>query len=115
MIESPETFLDRLGGLHDARVLALDFNVTERRLSVAIDDLNSNFDGLQDYAGKLPALLNFHGVEEIESSLQVGSKELNVFECQMVPSSSTLRIEFKFSPGGRLQIRFASMTCDTSA
>jgi hypothetical protein len=61
-IAEPEDFLEQLGGLHDCTIL--DAVADDHGLTLAINDLNWNSEGLPEYAGARPARLVFRSADK---------------------------------------------------
>jgi len=56
-LDNPEIFFSKLGWLHDAELLFLEWNVANREFIIGVEDLYSNFYQFPEYPGKLDARL----------------------------------------------------------
>jgi hypothetical protein len=99
-------FLLKLGGLHDATVVAIDWQLESRTLEFVLDDLYANFSGLPEYPGRHKAVIRLEGVSRIDFNVEV-TERLRVFEILPAEDRSD-EVVAKFSPGGSIRIRFAS-------
>jgi hypothetical protein len=103
-------FLEKLGGLHDARVLQFTFDATQRVLRMEIDDIFSNFEGLPEYTEPRPGKIVLHQISDVTISLQSNTGPLNIYEFSIVPDESKGgSVSLKFWPQGTIQLR-----CDSA-
>lgn len=105
-------FLNALGGLHDAIVVSIDWQVEKRTLEFAFDDLYANFRGMPEYPGRRTGLVRLQGVSEV--SIDVESRErLRVFE--LLPDEQQPDVVVaKFSPSGRITLKYTSADFPTN-
>lgn len=105
-IEAPNDFFAGLGRLHDARIETLQWSQAERRLSVAIDDLQSNSLDLPGYSGPQPAVLVFVGVRSIALGVDPVTTHMSIFGVTVKDASSpgVIEVEIALSPGGKLRV-----------
>jgi hypothetical protein len=103
-----EEFLLKLGGLHDAHLVAVNWQIDSQIIEFVVDDLYANFGGLPEYPGRQKGVIRLEGITCIEFDIEA-SEKLKVFE--MLPSDDRAdEILAKFSPGGRVRIRYTSAT-----
>ena len=107
-VNNPEVFFHELGGLHDARIEDINWLPNKRRLSITIDDMNSNFIDLPEYGGLPPPILVFVGVRRVLIDIDQTDENLNIYEFEAKPSPSYLDVSVKCWPGGRLEV-----TCES--
>jgi hypothetical protein len=98
-----KSFLERMGGLHDAVVLQLVWEPGARMLRLEIEDLCSNFEGLPEYPGAVPGSIELHEIERIEFDIETTEKRLNIYEF-LVEAEGTdkYRASILFWPAGRI-------------
>ena len=99
-------FLLKLGGLHDALLVSIDWQLQSKTLEFVFDDLYANFGGLPEYPGRHMAAIKLEGVSRVDFNVDA-TERLKVFE--MLPAEGrTDEVVVKFSPAGIIHIRFAS-------
>ena len=99
-------FLLKLGGLHDATLVAIDWQLESRTLEFVLDDLYANFGGLPEYPGRHKAVIKLEGVSRIDFNVEA-TERLRVFE--ILPAEDRAdEVVAKFSPGGSIRVRFTS-------
>jgi len=102
--------IDSLGGLHDAIIMSLAWSADDRRLRVAVDDVNSNTFGLPEYPGPIGATFVFSGVTRLEVNADLASQGMMVYEWTMSrkgPGTHVSRIAL--SPGGEVIVECRSI------
>ena len=72
--------IESLGGLHDAIILSLAWSAEERRLGIAVDDINSNINGLPEYLGARSATLVFSEVTHLDVNANLTVAGLMVYD-----------------------------------
>ena len=100
-------FLRDLGGLHDARVTAFSFDLTERSFSVDVDDIYSNFEGLPEYKGRKPARIKLMEISRLKISFDARNEEFNiddfsVFKINEIQEAASIL----FWPEGKITMDF---------
>ena len=108
-IQDVTKFFADLGGLHDAKVLQVAWAPGLSELTMSIDDLRANFLGFPEHSGATPATLIFGVVSRLSISGEapnVGAVKLFDVECSSWPNAVSLL----FSPGGRMEVEFESLT-----
>ena len=99
-------FLLKLGGLRDATLVAIDWQIESRTLEFVIDDLYANFGGLPEYPGRHKAVIKLEGISRVDFNVDA-TERLRVFK--ILPAQDRVdEVIAKFSPGGSIRIRFAS-------
>uniref|UniRef100_UPI00333EF813 hypothetical protein n=1 Tax=Castellaniella defragrans TaxID=75697 RepID=UPI00333EF813 len=85
-----KSFLERLGGLHDAVVRQLVWEPEARTLRLEIVDLCWNFEGLPEYPGAVPGAIVLRGVDRIGFGLHIGAdvERLNIYEFSVKEESA---------------------------
>lgn len=107
-ITNPVEYLDQLGGMHDALVLNLSIDCVSSSLSIVVDDINANFEGLDDYLGEAKAELAFTGVSGV--SIANGNFEKPwIFECVAKDEGGVCSIICHLSPSGLLEFKFTTL------
>lgn len=109
-IKNPHDFFNDLGNLHDARIESIFWLPEERRLSISIDDMNSNFEGLPEYKGCQRGTVVIEGVIELDIGIDPVDDHINIheFTVEVVPDSLFFA-EIKCWPGGKIAIKFSSL------
>lgn len=107
MNQLPE-YLLKLGGLHDARVVAVNWQIDSQVVEFVVDDLYANFGGLPEYPGRHKGVIRLEGVTRIEFDVEA-SEKLKIFE--LLPAEDHANeVLAKFSPSGRVRVRYTSAT-----
>ena len=102
--------VESLGGLHDAVILSLVWNAQDRRLEIAVDDINSNTNGLPEYQGPVSAMLQFSEVSRFEVNANLAEVGLMVYEWTISRKGpDILASTISLSPGGELTIECRSI------
>jgi hypothetical protein len=102
-----EQFLDRLGGLHDARVSKLELDVAGKSLSFQVDDIYSNFFGLPGYKGPRPGRIVLKEINDITIVLEGERRSLNIDEFCVEPQGEISGKAFiTFWPYGKITTSF---------
>jgi hypothetical protein len=108
MDKLPE-FLLKLVGLHDATLVAMNWQLETRTLEFVLDDLYANFGGLPEYPGRHRGIIKLEGISRIEFDVEA-TERLKIFE--MLPAEDRPdEVLVKLSPSGYVRIRFASAVC----
>jgi len=111
IVESPESFFEALGCLHDARVEQLRWLPEQKSLSLFIDDLNSNFRGLPEYQGKESVEIVLIGVSGFTAEIGAEDEVLHIYELSVTrdPAVIGYTVSVRFWPDGRLGLRCDSV------
>lgn len=110
-IENPAKFFTDLGGLHDSKVVAIRWDIAMASLSLALDDINANFQGLPEYRGRSPATVRFNGVTGLSLNFDAPiDGPLRIYEIECNNMGNVLSLEVRLAPGGRLA--FSSKSVD---
>jgi len=51
--------------MHDADIRQITWDVGARTVTLCVDDLNSNFEGLPEYGGRIEAKFTFEDIEDL--------------------------------------------------
>lgn len=114
-ITDPESFFNGLGGLHDSLLERITWDANQSALSIQVDDIHANFEGLGDDPGRQPATLTFSSVEGI--SLQcdaVMSDTQMIYKLTAKTEAGTNRLlaTLHISPCGEIQFTFGLLHLD---
>jgi len=102
-----KSFLDRMGGLHDAVVRQLVWTPGGKVLRLEIVDLYSNFDGLPEYPGAVSGAIELQEVEQISFALQTDEQRLTIHDFLVeAEHENVYRAAITFWPSGRLTASF---------
>ena len=104
-LPEPITFFRELGGLHDAKIVNITWNVFRRSATLEVDDLNANFYGLPEYSGKKHALIIFGEVEDMQLNCDAKQADKQrVYELEMLKDegSKKYKLTMRISPSGQL-------------
>ncbi|MHA6834260.1 hypothetical protein [Ralstonia pseudosolanacearum] len=106
-IASPEVFFKSLGGLHDANVNCISWDMSNKSMEIAVDDLNKNFIGFPEYSGGRPASIVILGVESTKFCVDVFEMDVcRIYDIDVREIGVNSGFEFvvKFSPGGKIEM-----------
>lgn len=98
-------FLNALGGLHDAHVVSIDWQIEAKTLAFTFDDLYANFLGLPEYPGKQRGQITLRGVSQVNIDVQSDQQRLRVFEFLSVDGQADAVVA-TFRPSGRVTAQF---------
>ena len=102
--------IESLGGLHDAIILSLAWSAGDRRLRIAVDNVNSNTYGLPEYPGPRSATLVFSEVTHLEVNANLTVAGLMVYDWTIERTGSdTYASSLSLSPGGKMTIECQSI------
>ena len=103
-----------LGGVHDARLLGVTWLAADSSLTITIDDLFANFNGLPEYRGPQRAAFVFSEVTSIKLELDVCEPGLSLYDWTFPNSiDGEHGAVLSFSPAGRILIRFRKLEYST--
>jgi hypothetical protein len=97
-------FLNSLGGLHDATVVSVEWQVESKVLEFRFDDLYANFRDMDEYPGRRKGLIRLLGVSEVLIDIE-SDEQPRVFEFlpdEQQPDMVVLRL----SPAGRVTAKY---------
>lgn len=111
LILDPKSFFTERGGLHDARIRQILWDASERRISVAVGDLNASALGLPEYTGAEPGTLVFRDVDNLAFGCDALVNDIQrVYDVEIEEGEGRKdRCTLLISPGGRLTFRFSSV------
>jgi hypothetical protein len=114
LLPDPKAFFHDLGGLHDARIAALEWNRPRSAVSILVDDIHSNFLGLPEYQGLRPAKLCLREVGQLELSVEIGTEQLAIYEVEVsgIADDGTCQVLIRCSPGGLVRCRCKEILVD---
>ena len=93
------------GELHDSQILHIRWDVIDRTIEIALDDMHANFLGLPEYEGARPIVILFRAVEDVSLNCDSRSGDRQCIygiEIQENHSPKTELTIFLW-PSGRLQ------------
>lgn len=111
-IEQPISFFDELGGLHDAQIESITWDSNQRSVSVYVDDLNANFEGLPEYSGQFHALIEFADVSNFQlmcDAFMGDVQRIYRIELQQRENGKEYAIKISISPSGEASFNFRSL------
>lgn len=112
LLEDPILFFREIGDMHDAIIDAIVFNISEKQLTMSVNDVNSGFCGLPEYLGKRKASLIFSEVARIELLCDISASDIQRiydFDLFRETVSEAYSVMMKMSPGGHLSFKCASI------
>jgi hypothetical protein len=109
MIDNPQQHFVDLGGLHDARIARLAVDFVQRRLEFDVADLDSNFAGLPQYAGRRPATLRFTDARVLTAQLDACDGPLWVSDLEVDADPAGFRACLLLTSGDRLAWTFGAL------
>lgn len=112
-IENPTSYFDELGDLHDGKIITINLNEANNSVSLRLEDLHCNFQGLPEYQGLMPVEIIFEGITEVEKLLDLRSPAtiytLEIFE---TGNDASLDVDIKISPEGRFNFQCSSVSVE---
>lgn len=112
-IELPREFFFALGNLHDAEITALKWEPAQKRVSILLEDLYSNFLGLPEYPGKTAACFIAFGAGLFEVDVSPDQFPLRIQDWEIDPDyeGSGLRVLVSFGPNGHMRFDCSGIGC----
>ena len=109
IIQSPVSFLNELGDLHDVEIVQIDFDFLKDRCLLKTPDLLANLEGLAQYPGEIAAILEFR---RVSNTVLQGEGRTNgrIFECSATSDADRYSMICHLSPNHRVKFSFGSMT-----
>lgn len=93
-------YFAQMGGLHDVWINRINYYTAQRRLTIALDDINANFEGLPDYIGVEPCVLAFENVERVFLDVET-DEGICISDARVFKDNSLFRLELDLRLGGR--------------
>ena len=114
LVNDPRGFSTEHGNFHDCRITCFEVKPSRKLLLIAVDDLFSNFLGLPEYRGPLPAEFIFGGLIDLDISIDMKNGELNIYDMEFNQreDGSTYIVTIKLSPGGSVKVICESLAID---
>ncbi len=109
LLDNPEEYFSNLGGLHDARIEGVNWSLSNKKIIVSIDDINSNFEGLPNYKGLVSANILFNHVHEFKLNFSLEEHYLSIYDLEIVSNNLDIIVNLKCWPEGVLQVRCKSI------
>lgn len=112
-IEQPMQFFDQLGGLHDAQIESINWDSNQRSISLRVDDLNANFEGLPEYGGRMHASIEFADVSNVQlvcDAFAGDVQRIYRINLHQRDSGKGYAIKMSISPSGEACFDFESLT-----
>jgi hypothetical protein len=100
-IDNPVPYFESLGGLHDARVEEFGWLKNSPRISICIDDVNSNSLNLPGHV-LLPGKIVFEKVQNLDANLHIDGSSLSIYDLIAETKEGHLSISISFSPFGKM-------------
>lgn len=105
---SLKSFVETLGGLHDAVVQKLAWNLEERVLRFEFKDIYIDFEGFPEYPGLTPGSVMLRKVGDVSFELDAKEGSLHVYEFAVENIDDDKWIaSISFWPGGKITATFA--------
>jgi len=98
-IERPENFVREKGGLHDARINRVHFDTQARLLTLDLNDLDKNLEGLPEYRGARPCSLLLHNVKAFSLDVETG-EGVRIGEARISGGQGEYLLEIDLNLGG---------------
>jgi hypothetical protein len=109
--EDPGSYVDAKGGFHDCIIESLAWTPTQRRLEISIEDINANFLGLPEYAGRVPCVVGISGVDDFAMDVFSSADDrLRVYEASVSVVAQKKVLKIAFFPSGSLEVSFENLT-----
>lgn len=108
-IVDPRSFFFELGGIHDAKIQKVAWDVLARTITLAVDDLNANFNGLSEYVGKREVSIVFSEIEDFQLNCDAIKSDIQrVYDLEIKTEcdSGENELLMRISPSGRLRCNF---------
>lgn len=98
-------FLESMGGLHDAVVAELVWRPEGKLLRLEIQDICSNFEGLPEYPGATPAVIELRNVAQVHFDIDTAEQRLNIHDFNVeIDNAGSYRSLISFWPAGRITV-----------
>lgn len=107
-IRDVQAFFFQLGGLHDARLLGIDWCPPERRLTIEVSDLCSNFAGFPEYKGKVPSHLTMESVTMVSLIVDPCDATCRIYDAEVHVTENGFKLVWQIAPCGNLIV-----TCES--
>jgi hypothetical protein len=117
-LDDPVVFFQNLGGLHDAEMEYIKWNVLTKVVMIEVLDLNANFEGLPEYSGTKRATVEFFNVENLAMSFDGSPEDVQrIYRLKVLKKSDDGKFEvtLNFVPSGRLSIDCDSVVVNSGA
>ena len=108
-IKNPVAYFNELGGLHDARIIAVSWNKGEKTLRISVDDLNSNFLNLPEYQGTRQVDILFTGVRRLDLNIQIFEASFSIYDLEIKKNEKHYCVDIRCSPGGNFNFQCKSV------
>lgn len=112
-VAQPISFFHELGGLHDAQIESITWNSYQRSISVCVDDLNANFEGLPEYGGRMHASIEFADVSNVQlvcDAFKSDAQRIYRTELHQRENGGGYAMKMSISPSGEACFNFGSLT-----
>lgn len=112
LTNDPKALFHDLGGLHDADIESINWDLRSREFSFDVDDLFSSFEGLPEYAGKKQASVVFSGVKELVMECESGVGEatrIYKLEIDKMEGVDAYSASIKMTPEGAIKFNFLAV------
>jgi hypothetical protein len=110
---SIQSQVESLGGLHDSRLIAIDWSAEERRLRLVVDDLHANTWGYPGYPGPTRATVTFSEISRLDVAADLTLEGLSIFEWSLsLEAQGLFSSVIGLAPGGRVSIVCRSIEID---
>ena len=118
LILDPINFFNDLGDLHDAHINSMTWDAAAKSITIMVNDLNSNFQGLPEYKGKEQAYVLFIEVENLLfncDALGGDTQRIYALEMQKKADSEKYECMMRIFPSGRLSFDCCSVEVASTA
>jgi hypothetical protein len=108
----PVEFFGALGGLHDSEVFGISWDALGATVTLAVSDLNANFDGRAEYEGKREASIIFSNVENVQLNCDArkgDTQRIYEIEIKKNDDRDVYALVMSISPSGHLSCDFGSV------
>jgi hypothetical protein len=112
LITDPKSYFAQHGGLHDACIREIVWNLPARFISIEVADLNANALGFPEYAGAEPGTLLFHDAEQVTLNCDAFVNDIQRVYDVVIEKTGAGKYQctLLISPGGRLTFGFTALT-----
>lgn len=99
VVQDPIGFLAELGELHDVRIERIEYDTERRSLTLVVDDLNWNSEGLPEYPGPRPCAVVMDDVRALAIDVE-DTEGVRIASAVVVAEAGRFRLEIDLNLGG---------------
>jgi hypothetical protein len=113
-IADPASYFENLGGLHDARVEGFIWLKDNSRITICVDDVNSNSLNLPGHVA-LAGKVVFEEIHSLDAELHIDDSSLSIYDLVAETKGGKLYVSISFSPFGKMSFVCANVVVHEEA